>query len=215
VEGRGLKFACRLALPGRHRVYSALAAIGAALQLRVPVPAICEGLAALRAVPGQLEPVPAGQPFAVFVDRARTAGQLRHVLRAVREITTGRVLVALGSPGGTSAEERSAAGRVAGELAEVVGLTSDNPRHEPPEIIAAQLAAGCRAARSDGFWVETDRARAIARLVAQAGAGDTVLIAGKGHETWQELGSTIVPSDDREHALTALSARGFHLAGRN
>lgn len=215
VEGRGLKFACRLALPGRPRVYSALAAIGAALQLRVPVDAICAGLADLRTVPGQLEPVRAGQPFSVFVDRARTAAQLRHVLRAAREFTRGRLLVALGSPGGTTAEERSAVGRVAGELAEIVVLTSDNPRQEPPEEIVAQLAVGCRTARPDGVRVETNRERAIRQLTSQAGAGDTVLIAGKGHETFQELGGTIVPFDDREHALAALTARGFHAAARN
>jgi UDP-N-acetylmuramoyl-L-alanyl-D-glutamate--2,6-diaminopimelate ligase len=215
VEGRGLRFACRLGLPGRHRVYSALAAIGAALQLRVPVQAICAGLASLKTVPGQLEPVKAGQPFPVFVDRARTAGQLRQVLRAVRELTPGRVLLAVGSAAGGSVEERAALGRTAAEMAEIVMLTSDNPRQEPPEQIAAQMAAGCRAVREDGFWVENDRARAIAKLVAQAGARDAVVIAGKGHEAWQELATTIVPSDDREHAAAGLAAVGFQRPGRN
>jgi UDP-N-acetylmuramyl-tripeptide synthetase len=209
VEGRGLKFPCR------QRVYSALAAIGAALQLRVPVPAIRAGLVAVRTVPGQLEPVRAGQPFAVFVDQARTPGQLRHLLRVAREITPGRLLVALGSPGGVSASERAAIGRTVAEAADDIALTSDNPRDEAPEVIAAQLAAGCRAARPDGFWCEPDRRRAVARLVAAARAGDTVLLTGKGHETWQELGSTIVPSDDRALAASALAELGFAVPGPN
>jgi UDP-N-acetylmuramyl tripeptide synthase len=137
------------------------------------------------------------------------------VLRAVRELTPGRVLLAVGSAAGGSVEERAALGRTAAEMAEIVMLTSDNPRQEPPEQIAAQMAAGCRAVREDGFWVENDRARAIAKLVAQAGARDAVVIAGKGHEAWQELATTIVPSDDREHAAAGLAAVGFQRPGRN
>ncbi len=215
VEGRGLKFACRLSLPGRHRVYSALAAIGAALQLRVPVAAIRAGLSGLHAVPGQMEPVRAGQPFSVFVDRARTVGQLRQLLRAAREITPGRLLVAVGSRHGVSPTERAAVGRVVAEAADCVAVTSDNPGEESPELIATQVAAGCRLARPDGFWIETDRRRAVARLVAEARGGDTVLLTGKGHETWQEEGGTIVPLDDRELAANALAALGFHAPGPN
>ena len=111
--------------------------------------------------------------------------------------------------GNRDAGKRAKMGRVAAELADFTLITSDNPRKEEPAKIAAQIEEGYRSARADGYAVELDRRRAINRIIGEAEAGDTVLIAGKGHETYQEFEDTVVPFDDRLHAHEALEALGF------
>ena len=166
-------------------------------------------LNAMAAVPGRLESVVAGQPFGVFVDYAHTDDALRNVLTTLREITRGRLLVAFGCGGNRDAGKRARMGKVAAELADETILTSDNPRKEDPAQIAAQAEEGYRSVRWDGLTVELDRSRAIEQLIGRGQGGDTVLIAGKGHETYQEFEDTVVPFDDRVHAREALEARGF------
>jgi UDP-N-acetylmuramoyl-L-alanyl-D-glutamate--2,6-diaminopimelate ligase len=209
VETPDRKFAIRLPLIGRHNIYNALAAIGAGIALQIDVVKVQAALNALPPVPGRLESVSAGQPFGVFVDYAHTDDALRNVLTTLREISSGRVLVAFGCGGSRDTGKRAKMGRVAAELADFTVITSDNPRKEDPEKIAAQVEEGFLAVRSDHYVLELDRSRAIQQLLAQAGEGDAVLIAGKGHETYQEFEDTVVPFDDRVHAQEALEALGF------
>jgi UDP-N-acetylmuramyl-tripeptide synthetase len=203
------RFPVTLPLLGRHNVYNALAAIGAGLSLQLPVATIQAALLSAPAVPGRLERVMAGQPFNVFVDYAHTEDALRHVLRTVREITPGRLLLAFGCGGARDTDKRGKMGRAAAELADHTLITSDNPRRESPAAIAAQIEAGYRAVRSDRFGVVLDRAQAIRQVLHLARAGDTVLIAGKGHEAYQEFEDTVVPFDDRAHAHAALEELGW------
>lgn len=209
VEGPGAHFECRLPLIGRYNIYNALAAAGAALVLKLPVSAIRRGLITLPPIPGRLEQVQMGQPFRVFVDYAHTEESLRQTLRILREITPGRLLACFGCGGTRDTAKRPLMGRAAAELADLTLITSDNPRHEQPAEIAAAIAAGYQAGRSEGCRLELDRARAIDEIVREAVTGDTVLIAGKGHETYQELGSTVIPFDDREEVRATLEALGY------
>ncbi len=199
-------------LIGRHNIYNALAAIGAGLALRIPTEQIQLALRTMPPVPGRLESVVAGQPFSVFVDYAHTEDALLHVLRTVREITPGRVLLGFGCGGARDTDKRAKMGSVAAQLADHTVITSDNPRREAPAAIAAQIEAGFRAVRPDAFSVELDRAVALRQLLRRAQAGDTVLIAGKGHETYQEFEDTVVPFDDRVHAREALEELGWTAA---
>jgi UDP-N-acetylmuramoyl-L-alanyl-D-glutamate--2,6-diaminopimelate ligase len=209
VEAPGRKFAVRLPLIGRHNIYNALAAVGACLALRIDVVKIQAALNALPPVSGRLEMVSAGQPFGVFVDYAHTDDALKNVLTTLREITKGRVLLAFGCGGNRDSGKRAKMGRIAAELADFTLITSDNPRKEDPARIAAQVEEGYKSVRVDAYELELDRRRAIQHIIARAKPGDSVLIAGKGHETYQEFEDTVVPFDDRVHAQEALETLGF------
>ena len=213
VETPERKFAVRLPLIGRHNIYNALAAVGAGLALKVDVVKLQAALNAMRPVPGRLEAVPCGQPFGVFVDYAHTDDALRNVLTTLREVTKGRVLLAFGCGGNRDAGKRAKMGRVAAELADFTIITSDNPRKEDRARIAAQIEEGYRAVREEACSVELDRRHAIQQILGKAEPGDTVLIAGKGHETFQEFEDTVVPFDDRLHAQEVLEELGFHRKG--
>jgi UDP-N-acetylmuramoyl-L-alanyl-D-glutamate--2,6-diaminopimelate ligase len=209
IETPQEKFPCRLPLIGRHNVYNALAAVGAGLLLKVGLPPIQAALNSVRTVPGRLEAIILGQPFGVFVDYAHTDDALRNVLTTLREVTSGRLLLAFGCGGNRDAGKRPKMGKVAAALADFTIITSDNPRREPPEKIAAEVEAGFCALRRDGFRVELDRRRAIEAILRSANPGDTVLIAGKGHETYQEFEDTVIPFDDRIYARETLEALGW------
>jgi UDP-N-acetylmuramoyl-L-alanyl-D-glutamate--2,6-diaminopimelate ligase len=209
IESAERKFAVRLPLIGRHNIYNALAAVGACLALKVDVVKIQASLNTLAPVPGRLETVSVGQPFGVFVDYAHTDDALKNVLTTLREITKGRVLVTFGCGGNRDAGKRARMGRVAAELADFTLITSDNPRKEDPARIAAQIEEGFRGVRRDAYAIELDRRRAIQQIIAKATPGDSVLLAGKGHETYQEFEDTVVPFDDRVHAREALETQGF------
>ncbi|HEY0551042.1 MAG TPA: UDP-N-acetylmuramoyl-L-alanyl-D-glutamate--2,6-diaminopimelate ligase, partial [Verrucomicrobiae bacterium] len=204
VEAPGKSFACKLPLIGRHNIYNALAAIGAALAFGIDTRKIQSALAHMSPVPGRLESVSCGQPFAVFVDYAHTDDALHNVLTTVREVTKGRVLLLFGCGGNRDSGKRAKMGRVAAEFADHTIITSDNPRNEQPEKIAAQIEEGFRGVKQRGYVVELDRKRAISEIISMAKPGDTVLLAGKGHETYQECEDTIVPFDDRVYAREAL-----------
>ena len=209
VETEERKFAVRLPLIGRHNIYNALAAVGAGLALQIPVVKIQAALNALPPVPGRLEIVSAGQPFGLYVDYAHTDDALRNVLTTLREITAGRLLVAFGCGGDRDPGKRAKMGRIAAELADFTVITSDNPRREDPAKILAQIEEGYRSVRVDDYLLELDRKRAIQRIITLAQAGDTVVIAGKGHETYQEFEDTVVPFDDRLHAQETLESLSF------
>jgi UDP-N-acetylmuramoyl-L-alanyl-D-glutamate--2,6-diaminopimelate ligase len=210
METPGKSFACKLPLIGRHNIYNALAATGASVALGIAATKIQSVLNKMQAVPGRLESVSAGQPFAVFVDYAHTDDALHNVLTTLREITKGRLLVLFGCGGSRDAGKRAKMGRVAAEFADFTYITSDNPRKEKPELIAQQIEEGFRTVKQGDYTVELDRKRAISEIISLAQPGDTVLLAGKGHETYQEFEDTIVPFDDRVYARTALENGGFN-----
>jgi UDP-N-acetylmuramoyl-L-alanyl-D-glutamate--2,6-diaminopimelate ligase len=194
----------RTPLPGRFNVLNALGAMAAARALGVANDVIAEALGTAGRVPGRFEPVDAGQPFAVLVDYAHTPDSLENVLRAAREIARRRVIVVFGAGGDRDRGKRPLMGRAARALADLVVVTSDNPRSEDPEAIIADIKAGT----GNGPGVETlvDRRAAIARAVQLAREGDVVVIAGKGHEQGQEFeGGRKVPFDDVTVAREALA----------
>jgi UDP-N-acetylmuramoyl-L-alanyl-D-glutamate--2,6-diaminopimelate ligase len=192
-----------LSLVGRHNVENALAAAGAALALGASLQQIVSGLAAVRSVPGRLEPVPGGGELHVLVDYAHTDDALRAVLASLREVSDGRIITVFGCGGDRDRGKRPLMARVASEGSDVVVATSDNPRSEAPLAILEDLRPGLH----PSALIEPDRAAAIALAIALAGPGDVVLIAGKGHEQYQEIAGVKHPFDDRAVAAAALEAR--------
>jgi UDP-N-acetylmuramoyl-L-alanyl-D-glutamate--2,6-diaminopimelate ligase len=193
-----------LKLRGRFNVENALGALCAARALGIDDAAIKRGLESIRGVPGRFESVDAGQPFHVIVDYAHKPDALENVLRAARELADGgRVICVVGAGGDRDRAKRAPMGRLASELADVVIVTSDNPRSEDPAAIAAEMLSGANGTAD----VELDRSAAIVRAIGLARPGDVVLIAGKGAEQGQEFADRTVPFDDREAAKEALEAR--------
>jgi UDP-N-acetylmuramoyl-L-alanyl-D-glutamate--2,6-diaminopimelate ligase len=199
-----------LPLPGRFNVANALAAATAAEVLGIDHPAIAAGLAATATVAGRFERVDEGQPFLAAVDYAHTPDGLHQLLAAARELTGGRVILVFGAGGDRDVEKRPEMGAAAAAGADVVLLTSDNPRSEDPAAIIDAVRAGMDHPRD--LRVEPDRAAAIAAAVAEARPGDVVLVAGKGHETTQVSGTESRPFDDRLVLRDALRSAG-HRAG--
>jgi len=184
-----------LKLIGRFNLSNALAAFASAASLGIPLPTICTALAGMENVPGRMEPA-GSKKKRVFVDYAHTDDALRNVLHALREITPGRLVVVFGCGGNRDTGKRSLMGEVASRLADYTIITNDNPRNEVPEKIAAAIAAGFDSERK--YEICLDRAAAIARGIELIGRKDVLLIAGKGHETYQEFAGTIFPFDDCE-----------------
>jgi UDP-N-acetylmuramoyl-L-alanyl-D-glutamate--2,6-diaminopimelate ligase len=221
-DATGARFLCRAPegevevstrLPGHFNVENALAALAAALAMGVGLETAAEALAAAGRVPGRFEPIDEGQPYAVLVDYAHTPDSLENVLRAARRLTEGRLICVFGCGGDRDREKRPLMGRIAAELADVSVVTSDNPRSEEPMAIIEEILEG---SGRDGVVVEPDRRAAIALALQDAADGDTVVIAGKGHEQGQEFEhDRKIPFDDREVAREELRrlARG-HAAGR-
>jgi UDP-N-acetylmuramoyl-L-alanyl-D-glutamate--2,6-diaminopimelate ligase len=190
-------FDVHVSLPGRFNVANALGAWAAVRALGVELTALPDSAR----VPGRFEPVDEGQPFAVLVDYAHTPDSLENVLRAARELATGRVIAVFGAGGDRDRGKRPLMGEIGARLADVALVTSDNPRSEDPEAIIAEILAGA------GREVEhdVDRRRSIHRAVALAEPGDVVVIAGKGHEQGQEFeGGRKEPFDDIAVAREAL-----------
>jgi UDP-N-acetylmuramoyl-L-alanyl-D-glutamate--2,6-diaminopimelate ligase len=169
---------------------------------------ICRGIAALPAVPGRFERVDEGQPFTVVVDYAHTDDALRNTISVARGLNPKRVITLFGCGGDRDRTKRPLMGRAAAEASDLVILTSDNPRSEDPLTIMNDALVGIR--RSDvPHVVEPDRATAIARAIKEAGPGDIVILAGKGHETYQILKDRTIPFDDREVAREVLKGYGY------
>lgn len=209
MEASSQRIACTLPLWGKTNVWSAVATTGVALALGMRPAEVRPALQRLASAPGCLEPVSLRQPFSVFVDAARDEGSLLRALGSLRDMSPGRVLVALGHPGGGSPEARFALGRAAATAADYTLITSDSPRQEPASGIAEQILRGHASVRADGRAVELDRARAIGRLLRLAQPGDAVLIAGKGHQAYQEFADTVVPFDDAGQARGILEDLGY------
>jgi len=191
-------------LVGRFNVQNVLAALGAAFALGVRPEEALRGITSLTGVPGRLERVEAGQDFTVVVDYAHTDDALKNLLETLRELKPRRLITVFGCGGDRDKTKRSLMGQVASRLSDVVILTSDNPRSEPPEAILEDIGRGIPKNRDAQIEVVADRRDAIARALEGAGPGDVVAIAGKGHETYQVLRDRTVPFDDRQVARELL-----------
>ncbi len=194
-------------LGGLANVANALAAAAAALELGLDEDAVVEGLATTGAVPGRYQRIDRGQPFTVVVDYAHTPDALEQLLVAARTNGSGRVLLVFGCGGDRDRDKRPLMGRAAATLADMVIVTSDNPRQEEPDAIIADVVAG--ASGPGEVSTEIDRRTAIAGALGLAAPGDVVLVAGKGHETSQAIGTASVDFDDRVVVAEELAALGF------
>jgi UDP-N-acetylmuramoyl-L-alanyl-D-glutamate--2,6-diaminopimelate ligase len=194
-------------LIGEHNVMNLLAAIGAGLGLGLTPAAVVRALAPVAAVPGRFEQVQAGQPFLVVVDYAHTPDALERVLATARKLTTGRLGVVFGCGGDRDRTKRPIMGEIAARLGDRVWITSDNPRSESPQAIIDEVAVGVRRvwAAPDRYAKVADRRAAICAALSWAGPGDAIVIAGKGHETYQIVGPDVLPFDDRDVARQILS----------
>ncbi len=189
-----------IAMGGSFNVVNAVGAAVCAEALGIDTDAIVEGINRAGTVPGRFEPIDEGQAFSVIVDFAHTPDGLARVLAAARSTTSrrGRVLVVFGCGGDRDREKRSLMGEAAARLADVAIITNDNPRSEDPREIASEILEG--ALGTAAIDIELDRAVAIGRILGLASDGDVVIIAGKGHETGQDLGGVVTPFDDRSVA---------------
>lgn len=197
-----------LSVSGLFTVYNALAAIAAGLAVKADLEQILLAVESVGSVAGRFEPVREGQEFAVVVDYAHTPDGLEKLLTSARQITAGNLYVVFGCGGDRDPKKRPVMGEIAGRLADRVILTSDNPRSEKPQEILRQIEAGMGDATAQ-VEIESDRAQAICRAIAMAETGDCVVIAGKGHETYQIIGDRVLDFDDREVARLALRGRMF------
>lgn len=201
-----------LQLPGAFNVHNALAALALAEAEGIDLAAAAAAIGSVAGVPGRMERIDAGQPFGVVVDYAHTADSLAKVLRTLRPLTAGRLIVVFGSAGERDRVKRPAMGRVAADLADIAIVADEDPRLEDPRAINEAIADGARAAGArDGetLLVIDDRRAAVARAIGLARAGDMLLLAGKGHEGSIIYGTTKAWWDEREVARRELAAAGY------
>jgi len=204
-----VRFAVESPLLGRINVYNILAACGAGLSYGIAPETVARGIADLQSVPGRFERVDEGQPFVVAVDYAHTDDALRNTIAVARGLNPKRIITLFGCGGDRDRSKRPLMGRAAAEASDFVVLTSDNPRSEDPLAIMNDALVGIR--RFDKpHVVEPDRATAIARALKEAREGDIVILAGKGHETYQVLKDRTIAFDDRAVARDVLRGYGFH-----
>lgn len=210
------RFSSRLV--GRFNLYNILAAAAAGFSLKLPIERIIAGIEGHRTVPGRLERVNNSRGIAVFVDYAHTGDALDNVLKTLTDLKTGRIITVFGCGGDRDRGKRPVMGEIAGRMSDLAVITSDNPRTEPPETILAEIRAGVLPLRIKEYTVEElksgfsvkgfttvpDRREAIRLAIGQAKEGDIVLLAGKGHEDYQIIGTTKHHFDDREEAAAAL-----------
>jgi UDP-N-acetylmuramoyl-L-alanyl-D-glutamate--2,6-diaminopimelate ligase len=204
-----LRFPVESRLIGKINVYNILAACGAGLSYGLAPEVIAHGIADLKAVPGRFERVDEGQPFVVVVDYAHTDDALRNVISVARGLNPKRVITLFGCGGDRDRAKRPLMGQAAAEASDFVVLTSDNPRSEDPLAIMNDALVGIR--RVDvPHIVEPDRQAAIRRALKEAREGDIVILAGKGHETYQVLKDKTIDFDDRAVAREVLKGYGYH-----
>jgi UDP-N-acetylmuramoyl-L-alanyl-D-glutamate--2,6-diaminopimelate ligase len=194
-------------LVGEHNVSNMLAAIGIGLEMGMSPELIEQALEAVPNVPGRFERIQEGQDFTVVVDYAHTDDALQRLLEAAQTIKQGRIITVFGCGGDRDAGKRSKMGQVAVRKSDLVIVTSDNPRTEDPQAILADIEEGIEAVPLEercSYRTISDRAKAIEVAIETACSGDLVLIAGKGHEDYQILGTQKVHFDDREEARMAI-----------
>ena len=199
-----------LPLIGEYNIANALAAATVGICQNIPQEVIRDGLNQAPAVPGRMELVRAGQPFSVVVDYAHTDDALRHVLQALRRLQPKKLITVFGCGGDRDRTKRPLMGEAAARLSDEVLVTSDNPRSEDPVRITLDIEVGLRRSGATNYRIIVDREEAIAEALRTARAGDIVLIAGKGHETYQIVGDKTLPFDDREVARRILTGSAAH-----
>lgn len=200
----GNKAEFRLPVPGRFSLYNALGVIAAAYKLGIAIEDIKNGIANIKGVPGRIQSVPNNKGFNVIVDYAHTPDGLDKIIRAVREFTKGRVITVFGCGGDRDKTKRPIMGKIAAELGDYCIITSDNPRTEEPEAILKEIEAGVNPVTAN-YEKYVDRKEAIFRAVAMAEKGDSVIIAGKGHENYEIFKDKTIHFDDVEVAAEALA----------
>jgi UDP-N-acetylmuramoyl-L-alanyl-D-glutamate--2,6-diaminopimelate ligase len=203
-------------LVGQTNVYNIMAVVGASLALRIDVSAIHRGIEVLRGVPGRMESINAGQPFTVIVDYAHTPDALKKLLETIADLPHGKIITVFGCGGDRDRTKRPIMGEIAAQISDSVIATSDNPRTEDPLQILAEIKAGLTKGPAE-FTVIPDRREAIRQAFSLAGTGDVVVIAGKGHETYQTIGTQSFPFDDRlvakELIIEQLNSEGVNNKG--
>jgi UDP-N-acetylmuramoyl-L-alanyl-D-glutamate--2,6-diaminopimelate ligase len=192
------------ALMGKHNLSNILAAVATGLALNIPVPTIKEGISTLKNIPGRLQKVETGLGFQVFVDYAHTDQAIRSLLETIRDLKPRRILLVFGAGGDRDKSKRPRMGEAAASLADLSFITSDNPRSEDPLAIIADIENGFMGKQAKNYKIVPDRKEAIFQALAEAGKGDYVLIAGKGHETYQAFKDETIPFDDVEVVRAAL-----------
>jgi UDP-N-acetylmuramoyl-L-alanyl-D-glutamate--2,6-diaminopimelate ligase len=212
ITWRGKALKVRLSLPGYFNVMNALAAFGGGVSLGLDEQQVLGGLESVRGVRGRMESVDKGQDFSVFVDYAHTPDALTNILRTVRQITSREIICVFGCGGDRDRGKRSEMGSVSGTLADCTIITSDNPRSEDPLAIIAQIEEGARSVGAR-YSVIPDRKQAIRAALVAAKAGDSVVIAGKGHEDYQIVGNEVRHFDDKEVAEKLLASLGQRAQG--
>ena len=207
IVHRGGRFRISSTLLGRFNADNLVGAAAAGLALGFSETEIAEGCAAVARVPGRLEPVEAGQPFAILVDYAHTEDALTRLLEAVRNLTDEKIVLVFGCGGDRDRGKRAPMGRIAGSLSDIAIATSDNPRSEDPEAILAEVERGLVLSGATNYRKVPDRREAIRTAIDLANPGTVVVIAGKGHERVQIIGDRQIPFDDREVAAEYASRR--------
>ncbi|MBU4343144.1 MAG: UDP-N-acetylmuramoyl-L-alanyl-D-glutamate--2,6-diaminopimelate ligase [Candidatus Omnitrophica bacterium] len=196
-------------LIGRHNVYNILASAACGIAMGMTLEEISSGLGEVAVLPGRLEKIDCGQDFQVFVDYAHTEDGMENVLKALRELNPERILCVFGCGGDRDKSKRGPMGRITAEISDKLFITSDNPRSEDPAEIIREIARGIDRKDAD-YVIELDRYSAIDKALKEARKGDIVLVAGKGHETYQIFKDTTLPFDDREVVKKILSeAMGY------
>ena len=203
IHGKLVHFS--LPVRGRFTVYNALNAIGMSLALGAPADIIASALVKVQGVPGRIQSVPSNHDFDVIVDYSHTPDSLENILTTVRETTRGRVIVIFGCGGDRDPIKRHIMGEIAAKHADYVIVTSDNPRSEDPASIVAQIEPGVKL-HPTPYELEVDRRIAIENGIKMARSGDTVVIAGKGHENYQVLADRTIHFDDYEEAVKVLES---------
>ena len=186
-----------LPIPGGFSIYNALAALAAGLCLGLALPDMARVMRTVHGVKGRVEVVPVPRAYTVLIDYAHSPNALENILTTARDFTAGRLICLFGCGGDRDRAKRPIMGAVARELADLTVVTSDNPRTERPEAIISDILAGMGESR-EGIHVEPDRRRAIGWALAQGQPGDVIVLAGKGHETYQEIDGVQYPMDERE-----------------
>lgn len=208
LEAKGRSYLVRTPLIGSFNIYNTLAALASASAMGMELRSAVAAMAKAPQVPGRLERVPAKRNFQVFVDYAHTDDALRNVLRTLRDLGPARLITVFGCGGDRDKAKRPLMAAAAEEFSDWAILTSDNPRSEDPQAILADIRKGMRGKR---FEEIVDREEAISRAIALAGPGDIVLIAGKGHETYQEFADRKISFNDVSYAHKAMDARRIEL----
>lgn len=187
-----------LPIPGGFSIYNALAALSAGLCLELPLEQLAPALRSVHGVKGRVEVVPVPRAYTVLIDYAHSPNALENILLTARDFTAGRLICLFGCGGDRDKTKRPIMGAIARDLADLVVLTSDNPRTEEPEAIIRDIQAGMTEEDGAPVHVEPDRRRAIAWALDQGRPGDVIVLAGKGHETYQEVNGVQLPMDERE-----------------